>query len=150
MDTAKVFMTGRSQVVRLPKAYRFETDEVSIEGQADGAIVLRAKPQGLLGDRLWAILDGLPDDPTFVRPDQGFAEERDWLDDSAPKSAVRRVACPCARGNAGHEQRTRVQAGQGLEDRELGGLMNATSNTPPNTPPNRRLCRGSDLFYIPA
>lgn len=33
MDTAKVFMTGRSQAVRLPKAYRFETDEVLIERQ---------------------------------------------------------------------------------------------------------------------
>ena len=33
MDTAKVFMTGRSQAVRLPKTYRFETDEVRIERQ---------------------------------------------------------------------------------------------------------------------
>ena len=96
MDTAKVFMTGRSQAVRLPKAYRFETDEVSIERQADGAIVLRAKPPGRLGDRLWAMLDGLPDDPTFVRPDQGVAEERDWLGDPKPKGPVRRTA-PAAR-----------------------------------------------------
>ncbi len=84
MDTAKVFMTGRSQAVRLPKAYRFDTNEVSIEKQADGAIVLRPKPQGRLGDRLWAILDGLPDDPTFVRPDQGTPEVRDWLVGPAP------------------------------------------------------------------
>ena len=36
MDTAKVFMTGRSQAVRLPKAYRFEGTEVRIrrEGRA--------------------------------------------------------------------------------------------------------------------
>ena len=86
MDTAKVFMTGRSQAVRLPKAYRFETAEVLIEKQPDGAIVLRPKPQGPLGDRLWAILDGLPDDPSFVRPDQGQPEVRDWLDDPAPKA----------------------------------------------------------------
>ena len=81
MDSAKVFMTGRSQAVRLPKAYRFDTDEVLIERLADGAVVLRAKPQGPLGDRLWAILDGLPDDPSFVRPDQGAPEMRDWLDE---------------------------------------------------------------------
>ena len=87
MDTAKVFMTGRSQAVRLPKAYRFETDEVLIERQPDGAIVLRPKPQGPLGDRLWAILDGLPDDPSFVRPDQGQPEVRDWLEDLAPKAS---------------------------------------------------------------
>ena len=84
VDTAKVFMTGRSQAVRLPKAYRFNTNEVLIEKQADGAIVLRPKPQGRLGDRLWAILDGLPDDPTFVRPDQGAPEVRDWFDGPAP------------------------------------------------------------------
>ncbi len=84
VDTAKVFMTGRSQAVRLPKAYRFNTSEVSIEKQADGAVVLRPKTQGRLGDRLWAILDGLPDDPTFVRPDQGAPEVRDWFDGPAP------------------------------------------------------------------
>ena len=84
MDTAKVFMTGRSQAVRLPKAYRFNTDEVSIEKHPDGAIVLRPKPQCGLGDRLRAILDGLPDDSTFVRPEQGPPEVRDWVDDPAP------------------------------------------------------------------
>ena len=90
MDSAKVFMTGRSQAVRLPKAYRFDADEVSIEKQADGAVVLRPMPQGPLGDRLWAILEGLPDDPSFARPDQGEPEVRDWLDDPKPK--VRRTS----------------------------------------------------------
>ena len=102
MDTAKVFMTGRSQAVRLPKAYRFETDEVLIEKQPDGAIVLRPKPQGPLGDRLWAILDGLPDDPSFVRPDQGEPEVRDWLDHPAPKAgtALRRSASSASPGRS--------------------------------------------------
>ena len=40
--TAKVFTTGRSQAVRLPKAFRFSTAEVTIERQGD-AIVLRPK-----------------------------------------------------------------------------------------------------------
>lgn len=31
MDTAKLFKTGRSQAVRLPKEYRFEGDEVYIK-----------------------------------------------------------------------------------------------------------------------
>ncbi|MGQ0709746.1 MAG: antitoxin [Rhodoferax sp.] len=38
--TAKVFTTGRSQAVRLPKEFRFDTDEVSIE-KVGNAVVLR-------------------------------------------------------------------------------------------------------------
>lgn len=30
MDIAKIFINGRSQAVRLPKAYRFDEDEVVI------------------------------------------------------------------------------------------------------------------------
>ncbi len=30
METAKVFWSGRSQAVRLPKAFRFDTDEVRV------------------------------------------------------------------------------------------------------------------------
>lgn len=70
MTSAKVFMTGRSQAVRLPKAYRFDTDEVLIERQPGGAVLLRPKPRLPLGERLRAILQGLPDDPTFERPEQ--------------------------------------------------------------------------------
>jgi antitoxin VapB len=40
--TAKVFMSGRSQAVRLPKEFRFDVDEVQIERTKDG-ILLRAK-----------------------------------------------------------------------------------------------------------
>lgn len=50
-DTAKVFTTGRSQAVRLPKAYRFATSEVTIERQGD-AIVLRPKLQSK--EAFWA------------------------------------------------------------------------------------------------
>ncbi len=45
LPTAKVFTTGRSQAVRLPKAFRFNTAEVTIERQGD-AVVLRPKPDG--------------------------------------------------------------------------------------------------------
>jgi antitoxin VapB len=31
METAKIFMNGRSQAIRLPKAFRFEGDEVYIK-----------------------------------------------------------------------------------------------------------------------
>lgn len=42
--TAKVFTTGRSQAVRLPKAFRFATSEVTVERQGD-AVILRPKVQ---------------------------------------------------------------------------------------------------------
>ncbi|MDD2808732.1 type II toxin-antitoxin system VapB family antitoxin [Rhodoferax sp.] len=39
---AKVFTTGRSQAVRLPKAFRFDTKEVTIEREGD-AVIMRPK-----------------------------------------------------------------------------------------------------------
>ena len=42
---AKVFMNGRSQAVRLPMAYRFDTDEVYISrDEMTGNVILSAKP----------------------------------------------------------------------------------------------------------
>jgi antitoxin VapB len=92
MDSAKVFMTGRSQAVRLPKAYRFETDEVQIERRPGGALLLRPKPAVPLGERLRAILRGLPDDPTFKRPGQ-LPLERDaawWASQGFGRAPARR------------------------------------------------------------
>jgi len=44
-DTAKIFMTGRSQAVRLPKEYRFDGDEVFIRRDPQtGDVILSAKP----------------------------------------------------------------------------------------------------------
>ncbi len=42
---AKLFKNGRSQAVRLPAAFRFDTDEVYIrEDPATGDIILSRKP----------------------------------------------------------------------------------------------------------
>lgn len=43
--TAKVFMSGSSQAVRLPKAFRFEVDEVSIRKEGDEVILSPVKPR---------------------------------------------------------------------------------------------------------
>lgn len=61
METAKVFWSGRSQAVRLPKAYRFESDEVRIRRHGDAVIL-----EPIAHD--WAWLDALagPLDPDFV------------------------------------------------------------------------------------
>ena len=54
LSTAKVFTTGRSQAVRLPKAFRFTTSEVTIERQGD-AVILRPKVQ--TKDEWWAEME---------------------------------------------------------------------------------------------
>jgi len=46
METAKLFLNGRSQAVRLPKAYRFEGNEVYIKKIPEG-ILLIPKDQSL-------------------------------------------------------------------------------------------------------
>jgi antitoxin VapB len=42
--TAKVFTTGRSQAVRIPKEYRFACDEVLIEREGE-RVILTPRPQ---------------------------------------------------------------------------------------------------------
>lgn len=60
MDTAKLFWTGRSQAVRLPRAYRIDGDAVRIR-RAGAAVVLEPLPVS------WAWLDGLqPVDADFL------------------------------------------------------------------------------------
>ena len=54
-DTARIFMNGRSQAVRLPAAYRFKGVEVLIERRG-GAVVLREKTESL-GDALRGFFD---------------------------------------------------------------------------------------------
>jgi antitoxin VapB len=39
MDTARIFWSGRSQAVRLPKEYRFASDEVRIRRHGDAVIL---------------------------------------------------------------------------------------------------------------
>ena len=65
MTTAKVFMTGRSQAVRLPKEFRFEGTEVEIFRRGD-EVILREKP--ITVDRLFKVLAQMPND--------FYAEER--------------------------------------------------------------------------
>jgi antitoxin VapB len=57
MTTAKVFQSGNSQAVRLPKEFRLTSDEVEIFRRGD-EIVLREKPKDLA--RAFALLCELP------------------------------------------------------------------------------------------
>lgn len=62
MDTAKVFWSGRSQAVRLPKGYRFQSDEVRIRRHGNSIIL-----EPIATD--WTWLDELPEklDEDFVQ-----------------------------------------------------------------------------------
>ena len=46
MDTAKIFKSGNSQAVRLPKKYRFRGKEVEIFRRGD-EVVLRERSRGM-------------------------------------------------------------------------------------------------------
>jgi antitoxin VapB len=54
MDIAKIFMDGRSQAVRLPKKYRFNGTEVTIQHFAGGVLL---SPKKSLFESITAALD---------------------------------------------------------------------------------------------
>ena len=72
MATAKVFRSGNSQAVRIPREFQFDTDEVEIERRGD-EIILRPPVRNLR-----AAFDALA-----ALPDDFFAEGRE---DSPPQS----------------------------------------------------------------
>ena len=76
MDTAKLFMNGSSQAVRLPKQYRFRGDEVVIK-RLGNAVVLLPK------DDPWQVMfDALlefPEDFTVSR-EQPELQEREPIE----------------------------------------------------------------------
>lgn len=56
--TAKIFMTGRSQAVRLPKECRFDADEVKVTKVGDRVIL---EPIKSTTGMPWAAIDSLGD-----------------------------------------------------------------------------------------
>lgn len=59
MKTAKIFKSGNSQAVRLPKELQFDVSEVEILRRGD-EIVLRKKPQNLA--RVFGLLTDMSED----------------------------------------------------------------------------------------
>ena len=62
---AKIFMTGRSQAVRLPKEYRFSGDSVWVKRLGNGILLLPKTADRWAG--LFAALDEFPRDFTLDR-----------------------------------------------------------------------------------
>jgi antitoxin VapB len=68
MTTAKVFRSGNSQAVRLPRAVRFPEDVREVTVIRDGdRLVLEPHMPERFDDAFWAVLGSLPD---FRRPPQ--------------------------------------------------------------------------------
>ncbi len=76
MGIAKVFQSGNSQAVRLPKEFRFETDEVEIFRRGHEVVLVEKQPT--LGEMLEA-LPPWPDDIDVEIADDPPPQEREWL-----------------------------------------------------------------------
>lgn len=76
MQKAKVFQTGRSQAIRLPKQFRVETDEVYLKKTSGGFLVISREP--------WEVfLEGvanLSDDFMSAGRQQPKVQPRNWTE----------------------------------------------------------------------
>lgn len=77
MDTAKVFWSGRSQAVRLPKDFRFDATVVRIRRHGNAVIL-----EPVASDWVWldAIAGPLDDDFVEAVDEQPEAQERPKLE----------------------------------------------------------------------
>ena len=78
MSTAKLFWSGRSQAVRLPKDFRFDGDQVRIRKHGNGVIL-----EPVAADWAWldAIVGELDDDFVAAVNEQPGQQERPELDE---------------------------------------------------------------------
>ena len=76
METAKIFETGRSQAVRLPKKFRFNVDEVVVQQLGDSVLLV---PKESLWQTFLDGLNGFTGDVFENGRDQGVQEDRDSL-----------------------------------------------------------------------
>ncbi len=65
METAKLFMNGRSEAVRLPKNYRFGSKEVYVKKVGDLVLLI---PKDKTWDVFLLSLDGFSEDFMKKRP----------------------------------------------------------------------------------
>jgi antitoxin VapB len=77
METAKIFWSGRSQAVRLPKEFRFDTSEVRIRRHGNAVIL---EPVAHDWEWLDAVIGPLDDDFVQAIAEQPAEQDRAALD----------------------------------------------------------------------
>jgi antitoxin VapB len=77
MHTAKVFMNGRSQAIRLPKDYRVEGEEVYLKKTPEGFLVIARDPWEIFFEGVEELSD------SFMAEGRRQPEhqKRDWNND---------------------------------------------------------------------
>jgi len=75
MKIAKIFKSGNSQAVRLPKAFQFAAKEVEIFRRGND-VILREKPENL--KHAFELLTQLPDDFYDFEREDNPPQERDF------------------------------------------------------------------------
>jgi antitoxin VapB len=77
---AKVFRNGRSQAVRIPAEFRFNSDEVYIErNPTNGVITLSEKPLRRSLDEIFKELDEVGAADFELERDLSPPQQRDWM-----------------------------------------------------------------------
>jgi antitoxin VapB len=76
MATAKVFKSGNSQAVRLPKQFRVKSKELEIEKRGN-EIILREKPVGM--ERAFHLIASLPKEILNIRRGKDIPQKRKGL-----------------------------------------------------------------------
>ncbi len=74
MTYARVFQSGNSQAVRLPKEFRFSTNRAEIFKRGD-EVILREHPSSALA--IFDILDQLPKDFMSQGDEESYPQERE-------------------------------------------------------------------------
>jgi antitoxin VapB len=78
MKTTKVFKSGNSQAVRIPKEFHLLSEDVEIFKQ-NGDIVIREKPKPKKLGKAFQLLTQLPEDFFGQGREDSLPQERDFL-----------------------------------------------------------------------
>ena len=76
MKTAKIFKSGNSQALRLPKEFQFHSKEVEIFRRGS-EVILREKPKNL--KRAFELLTSMPNDFYSHKREDSLPQERDFF-----------------------------------------------------------------------